>query len=214
MAKAYSTINTRLFYKASQSGQYVQCPKIKSYPDLGGAPSMIETTDLEDTFVTRVLGVQDIDTMEFTLNFNIDDYRTLETISQMGQVFWKLEFNEECSVEWKGEASVYATGGEVNAVREMTLSIAPSTKPTFTKMTPKYRVIYQGNGNTSGTVPEPTVVLEGQQGTFASGASLVKDGKEFVEWNTVADGTGTSYASGAATPVMTENIIVFAIYED
>lgn len=54
--KAYSTINTVLKTSTTSSGTYTQLCKIKSYPDLGGTPEQIETTDLEDTFQTFVPG--------------------------------------------------------------------------------------------------------------------------------------------------------------
>lgn len=47
---AMSTISTSLF-----RGQTKMC-RIKSYPDLGGTPDLLETTDLEDTWQTFVPG--------------------------------------------------------------------------------------------------------------------------------------------------------------
>lgn len=53
MAKAYSTIYTVLKF-GTEASSLTQLCKIKSYPDLGGAPDTIETTDLEDTTQTFV----------------------------------------------------------------------------------------------------------------------------------------------------------------
>ena len=47
---AMSTISTSLFRGGSK-----MC-RIKSYPDLGGTPDLLETTDLEDTWQTFVPG--------------------------------------------------------------------------------------------------------------------------------------------------------------
>lgn len=47
---AMSTINTFLYRDSAQL-----C-RIKSYPDIGGAPDMLETTDLEDFIQTFVPG--------------------------------------------------------------------------------------------------------------------------------------------------------------
>lgn len=55
MAKAYSTIHTVLKFGTTSSSLTQLC-KIKSYPDLGGAPDTIESTDLEDTSQTFVPG--------------------------------------------------------------------------------------------------------------------------------------------------------------
>ena len=75
--KAYSTINTVLKISDTQAGTYAQLCKIKSYPDLGGAPEQIETTDLEDTFQTFVEGVRSMEAMEFTCNYNPEDYASV-----------------------------------------------------------------------------------------------------------------------------------------
>lgn len=55
MAKAYSTIYTVLKFGTTSSSLAQLCV-IKSYPDLGGAPETIESTDLEDTVQTFVAG--------------------------------------------------------------------------------------------------------------------------------------------------------------
>lgn len=130
MAKAYSTINTKLWVQegTGSTATWVQLPKIKSYPDLGAVPEKIATTDLEDTMETSVLGVQSIESMDFILNYTLEGYETLKALEGETHKF-KLTFGEESQATWDGESSVCVNGGEVNAVREMTLSIAPSTKP-------------------------------------------------------------------------------------
>lgn len=130
-AKAYSTINTVLKYGASAQALTQLC-KIKAYPDLGGAPEQIETTDLEDTTQTFVEGVQSLDSMEFTANYTPEGYEAVAA-SAGTQGFYELDFGASGAqgiFEWQGTHSVRVSGGDVNAVREMVITCTPSTKIT------------------------------------------------------------------------------------
>lgn len=135
MAKAYSTIGTVLKYGAALNSLTKLC-KIKSYPDLGGSPETIETTDLEDTFQTFVPGVQSMETMEFTCNYNPTDYAAVvSAIPASGEQYYQIEFGDsgaEGKFYWQGTHSVRINGGDVNAVREMTITIVPSSAITKT----------------------------------------------------------------------------------
>jgi uncharacterized repeat protein (TIGR02543 family) len=57
-----------------------------------------------------------------------------------------------------------------------------------------YQVIYDGNGNTDGTVPG-TANYKLNQGVSITGntGTLVKSGSTFYGWNTAANGLGTAY---------------------
>lgn len=96
-----------------------------------GAPEQIETTDLEDTFQTFVPGVQSVDTMEFTCNYNPTDYAAvLAAIPTSGEIYYNLEFGDSGAdgvFEWTGTHSVRVSGGEVNGVREMVITCTPSS---------------------------------------------------------------------------------------
>lgn len=132
-AKGYSTINTVLKFGTAQ-GSLTKLCKIKSYPALGGEPEQIEITDLEDTMQTFVLGVQSVDSMTFTCNFNPADYQAVKT-NEGKAGYFSLEFGEsasEGSFAWEGAYSVYVNEGEVNGAREMTISVFPSTVITYT----------------------------------------------------------------------------------
>ena len=137
MPKAYSTIGTVLKTATSQAGSYTQLCKIKSYPDLGGSPETIETTDLEDTFQTFVQGVQSMDAMEFTCNYNPTDYAAVVNAIPSGTDLWyQIEFGSsgaQGKFQWSGTHSVRVTGGDVNAVREMVITVIPSS--AITKVT-------------------------------------------------------------------------------
>ena len=132
MAKAYSTIYTVLKFGTGASSLTQLC-KIKSYPDLGGAPDTIETTDLEDTTQTFVAGVQSVDQMEFTANFTPDAFTALKTNEGVDGYF-ELDFGQsgsEGKFTWQGTYASFVTGGDVNAVRECTIVVTPSTAITY-----------------------------------------------------------------------------------
>ena len=106
---------------------------IKNFPDLGGAPEMLETTTLSDDTQTYILGIQSLDALEFTANYTKEDYEAVLTDAGK-DLYYALEFGQNGSegvFEWQGQHAVWVTGGEVNGVVEMVISIAPSTKPTL-----------------------------------------------------------------------------------
>ena len=60
-------------------------------------------------------------------------------------------------------------------------------------------VTYDGNGNTGGVFPSSTLATIGSSITLATNSgTLVKTGYTFAGWNTLSNGTGTSYAEGAS----------------
>jgi len=104
---------------------------IKNFPNLGGAPELLETTTLSDEMQTFIVGIQSADAMEFTANYTKDDYTAVEDDANK-ELYYSLEFGDEGDegvFEWQGEHSVYVTGADVNGVVEMVITIAPSTKP-------------------------------------------------------------------------------------
>lgn len=131
-AKAYSTINTVLKAGAAAASLAQLC-KIKSYPDLGAAPDNLETTDLEDSQQTFVPGVRSMDSMEFTANFTPEAYATVKASANTEQ-YYALEMGDngaQGKFTWTGQHDVYVNGGDVNAVREMTITVTPSSAITF-----------------------------------------------------------------------------------
>ncbi len=129
MAKAVSTIGTIL--ETSEDGKaWEKLCNIKSYPALGGAPDQLESTDLEDESQTFVLGVQSMDAMEFTANYTLESYTAVKE-KAMKDLHYRLKMGENGKdgvAKWDGQHSVYVNEGEVNGLREMTISVSASTK--------------------------------------------------------------------------------------
>ena len=139
---ATSTYMTFLMHKASGSESYSKLIDIKEFPDLGGAPEMLETTTLSDKMQTYVAGIQSLEAMTFTANYEKDKFTTLQALEhkQEDYAVWLggtesggvvTPSGSEGKFSFTGELSAFLTGGGVNEVRNMTITIAPSTVITF-----------------------------------------------------------------------------------
>lgn len=132
----------KIFLMKKGTSDYEKLIDIKDFPDLGGTPEMLETTTLSDKMQTYIPGIQNIDALEFTANYTLDDYKKLKALeNEEGEYAVWFGGTETEGVltptgtdgkfEFKGSLSVYAGGGSVNEVVEMTITIAPSTPITM-----------------------------------------------------------------------------------
>ena len=138
---AISTYKIFLMMK-SEGSTYQKLVDIKDFPDLGGAPEMLETTTLSDKMQTYIPGIQSIDALEFTANYTKNDFTTLKALEGQEKDFavWFGASNSggtltpdgsDGKFEFKGQLSVFPVGGGVNEVVDMTITIAPSTPITM-----------------------------------------------------------------------------------
>lgn len=130
---AISTYGIYLMHKVSDS--YTKLIDIKDFPDLGGAPEMLETTTLSDSMQTYIPGIQSLDGLEFTANYTKVDFLKLKELEGKDEQFavYFGEAGADGIFEFKGSLSVFPVGGGVNEVVGMTISIAPSTPITIGK---------------------------------------------------------------------------------
>lgn len=77
------------------------------------------------------------------------------------------------------------------------------------------RVFYDGNGNTSGEVPEDTgrYAINGLVEIPGNPGKLTRRGYTFKGWNTEEDGSGVSPDSGLMLKIGTENITLYARWQ-
>lgn len=133
---AISTYKTFLMMKKEQTWEKVI--DIKEFPDLGGAPELIETTTLSDKMQTNINGVQSLDALEFTANYTLDDYKKLQALEDIEHEYavWfggtetggvLTPTGDDGKYKFKGQLAVYINGAGTNEVVEMTISIASST---------------------------------------------------------------------------------------
>ena len=137
---AISTYKVFLMKKTSETwGKLID---IKDFPDLGGSPELLETTTLSDKMQTYIPGIQSLDALEFTANYTKNDYTTLKALegvendyavwfggTESGGVITPT--GNDGKFSFKGALSVFTSGGGVNEVVDMTITIAPSTPITM-----------------------------------------------------------------------------------
>ena len=131
----------KIFLMIKKTSTYEKLVDIKDFPDLGGAPEMLETTTLSDKMQTYVNGVQSNDGMTFNANYDHTEYKALKALEGKNEEYavWfggtetassPTPTGSEGKFKFAGELSVYITGGGVNEVRGMAITITPSTPIT------------------------------------------------------------------------------------
>jgi hypothetical protein len=137
---AISTYKIFLMRKVSEAWE--KLVDIKDFPDLGGAPEMLETTTLSDKMQTYIPGIQSSDALEFTSNYVKATFDTLKALEGQEEDyavwFGGTEANDgtvtptgsDGKFSFKGRLSVYPVGGGVNEVVDMKINIAPSSPIT------------------------------------------------------------------------------------
>ena len=136
-------ISTYKVYLMKKSGSdWGKLIDIKEFPDIGGDPELLETTTLSDKMQTFILGIQSNEGLNFTANYTKSDYQTLQGLEGSEQDYG-IWFGASVSnnvvtpdgsngkFEFKGELSVHVSGGGVNEVVDMAITIAPTTVISF-----------------------------------------------------------------------------------
>lgn len=139
---AISTYKVFLMKKGSSDDTWSKLVDIKEFPDLGGEPEMLETTTLSDNMQTYIAGIQSLDGLTFTTNYDKEDFQTLKALEgkENDYAVWFGGTGDAGSLtpdgsngkfSFKGQLSVFPVGGGVNEVVDMSITIAPSTPITF-----------------------------------------------------------------------------------
>jgi hypothetical protein len=82
-----------------EGSTYTKLIDIKDFPDLGGAPEMLETTTLSDSMQTYIEGIQSLDALEFTANYTKEDYAKLNALKGKNEGY-AVYFGEEGTDDW------------------------------------------------------------------------------------------------------------------
>lgn len=139
---AISTYKVFLMHKASVEDTYKKLIDIKEFPDLGGEPEMLETTTLSDNMQTYIAGIQSMDGLSFSANYDMTEYQKLKALEGKKESYAVWFGGTESSgvvtpdgsngkFAFDGELSVYPVGGGVNEVVGMNITIAPSSPIKF-----------------------------------------------------------------------------------
>lgn len=133
---ATSTYMTFLMHKKDST--YEKLIDITEFPDLGTDPEMLETTTLSDRMQTFIMGIEGNEAMNFTTNYDKTGYTALKALKNKEEGFavWfggteqedgtVTPTGTEGKFSFKGQLSVRVTGGGVNEVRGMAITIAPT----------------------------------------------------------------------------------------
>ena len=89
---AISTYKVFLMKKGASADTYEKLVDIKEFPDLGGEPEMLETTTLSDNMQTYIAGIQSLDGLSFTANYDMTTFKKLK----------ELEGKEDSYAVWFG----------------------------------------------------------------------------------------------------------------
>jgi hypothetical protein len=133
-----ATSTYKSFLMVKNTSAYEKLIDIVSYPDLGGAPEMLDATTLSDPITVNIMGIQSQDALEFECIYDLEKYTELKAMEGQEKEFavWLggTESNgavtptgSDGKFEFSGQLAVYVNGAGVNEVRKMTVSIAAST---------------------------------------------------------------------------------------
>ena len=108
--------------------------KIKTFPEILGKRSSLETTTMSDDAQTFIPGIRQMsESLDFGANYDPTVYQEINALS--GDQECKLTFGDGSSYTWEGGVSASIDEGDVDAVIGMTISISPSTVPVWAKGT-------------------------------------------------------------------------------
>lgn len=137
--EALSTIHTALMVGNGTPIAYTKLICIKDYPDMGGTPEALETTTLCNTARTYIEGLKDNEQKQFLANYTKTDFTTVKALEGTEQnlaLWFGADANgdpdgHDGKFAFTGFVSVSVNGGGVNEVREMTITITPTSEIEF-----------------------------------------------------------------------------------
>lgn len=135
---AISTYRVFLMHKGASESAYTKLIDIKEFPDLGGDPEMLETTTLSDKMQTYIAGIQSLDGLSFTANYDLTNFKALKALEGKNEKYavWfggtenagtLTPTGSDGKFSFDGQLTAYPTGGGVNEVVDIGITIAPST---------------------------------------------------------------------------------------
>gem|GEM_PF-6571555 len=100
------------------------------------------------------------------------------------------------------------TAGTVDVIVSNNDGQAVRATNAFTYTSATYTLAYDGNGATSGSVPvDATGYTYGSNAVVAGPGSMVRNGYEFLGWNTAANGSGSAVLVGSSLPITADDTL-------
>lgn len=106
---------------------------IKTFPDLGGDPEMLDATTLSHAQEVFVKGIQSGEALEFEYNYTKANYTAVKAEANKPGNHYKVVIGTGAELQefaFQGEHTTKVSGGGVNEVVGATITIAPSTEIT------------------------------------------------------------------------------------
>jgi len=135
---AVSTAITTLMYTTDLVAPYdapalSKLVDITSYPDMGSAPSKLDTTDLSALVMkTNILGLQESPDLTFEANYTEASYNTINGLTATYHFELQLgTAGADGKFSWDGQIRCYLNGAGVDEVRKMTVVCSASTAIAF-----------------------------------------------------------------------------------
>ncbi len=134
---------TYTFLMIKRNGTYEKLIDIKDYSDLGGHPNAQEYTTLSHAAAVYLPGIESNEAITCTANYTLDDYSALLALKGIETEFsiWfggtvgadglGVPAGDEGKFDFKGYLSVVVSGGGVDAIRDMQISIMKTTPVTL-----------------------------------------------------------------------------------
>ena len=188
---------------------------IKSFPDMGGDPEMLDATTQSDRSRVYKPGIQETEALSWDANYTLEDYNRLKALEGRNEKYALWLGGDEDPLtgdvtptgvngkfEFEGDLRVKKSGAGVNEIQNMTITIAPSTP------------IVQ----TEGVVTLPSVELDTHAivltvgDTYTFRTVTVPAGKS-VSWSSSAGGKA-SVANGVVTALEAGTAIITATITD
>lgn len=107
---------------------YVKLVDITNYPDMGSSPSKLDTTTLTNVaFKSNILGIQELPDFTFEALYQLSDYSALVALQDKSLCLQLMFGTADGKFTWQGKLAVYATGGGVDEVRKMQITLSAET---------------------------------------------------------------------------------------
>ena len=127
-----STAITTLNYKVLVGDSYTKLVDIISYPDMGSAPSKLDTTDLSQAlYKTSILGLQESPDLTFECNYDEAKMAQISALTASNYFFQLVFGTTDGAFTWQGQIRIFVNGGGVDEVRKMTVVLSASTPIVF-----------------------------------------------------------------------------------
>ncbi len=165
--------------------------------ELPSSRSLIDEISLYEVLITG----KDIDDLRFikseggTFNLNIP--------SGDGVTFVINLYNSDSSLLlYSGSVTVNL---KPNEIKQLNIDVYQSVR----------QIVYDGNESTSGAVPTVTYYNANSTASILGNTGLlVKTGYTFSGWNTLADGSGTSYYADSTLTLSGSSVTLYAVWTD